>query len=116
MKLIRMTDEPVLKPIKEHDWEKSAVFNAALVYENDLFHMIYRATDIGGSEKYGRYINSLGYAVSSDMLTWKRRTNPTKARTRGHCLHLYRRHVWHWHIVQCQAWRSRRWGEVFSTL
>ena len=76
MKLIRMTDEPVLKPIKEHDWEKSAVFNAALVYENDLFHMIYRATDIGGSEKYGRYINSLGYAVSSDMLTWKRRTNP----------------------------------------
>lgn len=76
MKLIRMTDEPVLKPIKEHEWEKSAVFNAALVYENDLFHMIYRATDIGGSEKYGRYINSLGYAVSSDMLTWKRRTNP----------------------------------------
>ncbi|MFC1528037.1 glycosidase [Candidatus Neomarinimicrobiota bacterium] len=76
MKLIRMTEKPVLEPIKDHPWEKSAVFNAAMVHENGLFHMIYRATDIGGHDKYGRYINTLGYAVSKDLLTWHRHNKP----------------------------------------
>lgn len=76
MKLIRMSDKPVLEPIKDNQWEKAAVFNAAMVYENGLFHMIYRATDIGGHDKYGRYINTLGYAVSKDLLTWHRRSEP----------------------------------------
>ncbi len=71
MKLIRMSDKPVLEPIKDHQWEKAAVFNAAMVHVNGVFHMIYRATtDIGGHDKYGHYINTLGYAVSKDLLTW----------------------------------------------
>ncbi|MCH8011438.1 MAG: glycosidase [Candidatus Marinimicrobia bacterium] len=76
MKLTRLTKEPILKPIKNHPWERSAVFNAGAVYHNGLYHMIYRATDIGGSEKYGEYINSLGYAVSSDLLKWHRYDKP----------------------------------------
>ena len=76
MKLIRMSEKPVLEPVKDHPWEKAAVFNAAMVHENGLFHMIYRATDIGGHEKYGRYINTLGYAVSKDLLTWHRHDKP----------------------------------------
>ena len=76
MKLIRMSDKPVLEPIKDHQWEKAAVFNAAMVHVNGVFHMIYRATDIGGHDKYGHYINTLGYAVSKDLLTWHRRSKP----------------------------------------
>ncbi|MCH7732057.1 MAG: glycosidase [Candidatus Marinimicrobia bacterium] len=76
MKLTRLTKEPILKPIENHPWERSAVFNAGAVYHNGLYHMIYRATDIGGSEKYGEYINSLGYAVSSDLLHWHRYDKP----------------------------------------
>ncbi len=76
MKLTRMTTEPVLTPIAEHEWEKAAVFNAAAVYHHGLFHLIYRATDLGGHEKYGRYINTLGYAVSADLLTWHRYDEP----------------------------------------
>ena len=76
MKLIRLSNEPILKPNKNHEWEKSAVFNAAAVYEKGLFHMIYRATDIGGNEKSGQYINRLGYAVSKDLLNWHRLSEP----------------------------------------
>lgn len=76
MKLTRLRTDPILKPIKEHDWEKAAVFNAALVYHNGLYHMIYRATDLGGQEKYGKYINALGYAVSADLFIWHRYEEP----------------------------------------
>ncbi|MFP4547581.1 MAG: glycosidase, partial [Fidelibacterota bacterium] len=54
----------------------SAVFNSAAVYEKGLFHMVYRATDIGGHERYGEYINCLGYAVSKDLKTWHRLNEP----------------------------------------
>ena len=76
MKLIRMTEKPVLEPVKDHPWEAAAVFNAAMVYEKGQFHMIYRATDIGGHKRFGRYINTFGYAVSKDLLTWERQTKP----------------------------------------
>ena len=76
MKLIRMSDKPVLEPIQDNQWEKAAVFNAAMVHVNGVFHMIYRATDIGGHESFGHYINTLGYAVSKDLLTWHRRSKP----------------------------------------
>jgi len=76
MKLTRLTNKPILQPIADHEWEKAAVFNAAAVYHKKLFHMIYRATNLGGHEKYGRYINALGYAVSGDLLTWHRYEEP----------------------------------------
>ena len=76
MKLTRISNKPILKPNKSHNWEKSAVFNCGMVYDNGLFHMIYRATDIGGDEKYGKYINNLGYAVSKDLKEWHRLEKP----------------------------------------
>jgi len=76
MKLTRLTTEPVLKPVKEHEWEKAGVFNAAVVHHNGLYHMVYRATDLGGDGKYGKYISALGYAVSVDLLTWHRYKEP----------------------------------------
>lgn len=76
MKLTRLTKEPILIPVEENPWEKAAVFNAAAVYHNGLFHMIYRATDIGGHERFGRYINTLGYATSTDLINWNRNDNP----------------------------------------
>ena len=76
IKLKRISDKPVLEPIPEHPWEAAAVFNGAAVYENGVFHYIYRATDIGGHEKYGDYINNLGYAASRDLIHWERRPEP----------------------------------------
>ncbi|MBU4444591.1 MAG: glycosidase [Candidatus Marinimicrobia bacterium] len=76
MKLTRISKEPIFKPIEKHKWENAAVFNCAAVYEKGLFHMIYRATDIGGIEKCGEYINNLGYAVSKDLINWHRLSKP----------------------------------------
>lgn len=76
MKLTRISKEPIFKPVPENEWERSAVFNCGAVYENGLFHMVYRATDIGGHDRYGKYINMLGYAVSKDLKTWHRLDEP----------------------------------------
>ena len=76
MKLTRYSREPVLTPIPEHDWERAAVFNAAAVYEDGRYHMIYRATNIGGHERFGDYINNLGYAWSDDIVNWHRNPEP----------------------------------------
>lgn len=76
IKLKRVSEEPILKPVSEHSWEAAAVFNGAAVYEKGVYHYIYRATNIGGHEKYGEYINNLGYATSRDLLFWERRPEP----------------------------------------
>lgn len=81
IKLRRFSDKPILKPRvcekgKEFQWEKAAVFNCAAIYDNGMFHMIYRASDIGPHERYGKYISRLGYAVSKDGITFNRLTSP----------------------------------------
>ncbi|SNX53831.1 glycosidase [Thermoanaerobacterium sp. RBIITD] len=76
IKLKRLSDQPILKPIKEHEWERKAVFNCSAIYDNGLFHLIYRATDLGPHMKYGRYISRLGYAVSKDGINFMRLDKP----------------------------------------
>ena len=55
--LKRFINNPILKPKKENDWESRLVFNPAAVYENGLFHLLYRAV---GDDNISR----IGYAVS----------------------------------------------------
>jgi len=74
--LRRISNEPVFLPDPRHEWEQAAVFNAGAVYKNGLYHMIYRATNIGGHERFGEYINQLGYATSTDLIHWERRDEP----------------------------------------
>jgi len=76
MKLARVSTEPVLKPNPDNSWEAAAVFNGGAIYENGVFHYIYRATNIGGHEQFGEYINNLGYASSRDLIHWDRRSEP----------------------------------------
>ena len=76
MKLTRISDKPILEPRKDHDWEQGAVFNCGAVYENGLYHMIYRATNMGSHASFGKYINNLGYAVSKDLMNWHRLDQP----------------------------------------
>ncbi|MBE3553180.1 MAG: glycosidase [Kyrpidia tusciae] len=76
MKLERLTKEPVLKPNPHHDWERSAVFNCAVVVDRGLIHLIYRATDLPCHQKYGDYVSRLGYAVSRDGLAFWRFDRP----------------------------------------
>ena len=76
MELNRFSTEPIFKPEEGHPWEKAAVFNAAGIYHDGLFHMVYRATNMGPHERFGRYTNALGYAASEDLIHWQRLPKP----------------------------------------
>jgi predicted GH43/DUF377 family glycosyl hydrolase len=76
MQLQRYSEHPILSPKPHHSWEAAAVFNCAAIYDNGLVHMIYRATDITSNGSQGRYINSLGYAVSQDGVNFNRLEDP----------------------------------------
>ena len=76
IKLERLSEQPILMPNKAHHWEKTAVFNCGIIHHNDLVHMIYRATDITSNGKEGKYVNNLGYAVSSDGIHFNRLEKP----------------------------------------
>ena len=69
MKLQRHVLNPILKPEPLHNWESRFVFNPAVVYDGQLFHMLYRAQ---GEDMVSR----LGYAVSVDGVHFKRLNEP----------------------------------------
>ncbi|MFW6281770.1 MAG: glycosidase [bacterium] len=73
MKLKRVSDEPVLKPRKNLDWEKDAVFNCGAHYENGIFYLLYRAVTHHPGDPNRSYI---GYAESSDGINFKRLEEP----------------------------------------
>lgn len=79
MKLERLSDQPILRPKKNRPWEAGAVFNCAAIYDKGLVHLIYRATDIASNGKKGKYINSLGYAVSKNGVDFNRLEEPILA-------------------------------------
>ena len=76
IKLRRISNTPLLLPIKENLWEAAAVFNCAAIYDSNKVHMIYRATDIASSGKDGPFISRLGYAVSNDGIHFERMDTP----------------------------------------
>jgi predicted GH43/DUF377 family glycosyl hydrolase len=60
IKLERLSDTPVVVPDPAQPWERSATFNTAAIYDNGLFHLLYRATDIGCHVRFGDYMNAIG--------------------------------------------------------
>jgi predicted GH43/DUF377 family glycosyl hydrolase len=69
MRLHRHPHNPVLLPIPDSDWECYNVFNPGVIYQNDLFHMFYRAQGLD-------WISRIGYAVSRDGIHWNRLRQP----------------------------------------
>jgi predicted GH43/DUF377 family glycosyl hydrolase len=79
IKLERLTTKPILTPNPANRWERAAVFNTAAIYDNGLFHLLYRATDVGCHARYGDYMNAIGYAVSTDGIHFMRLDKPVLA-------------------------------------
>lgn len=69
MKLKRYKGNPILRPKPENNWESKSVFNPAVVYDNGLFHLLYRGVGIDG-------ISRIGYAVSLDGFDFFRFDRP----------------------------------------
>lgn len=74
MKLTRLSKRPILEPKPYHEWEKCSVFNCAAVVDDDgLVHLIYRATNTSDPDSI---VSSLGYAVSKDGINFFRFDKP----------------------------------------
>jgi predicted GH43/DUF377 family glycosyl hydrolase len=69
MKLQRHFENPILLPDLSSEWENYNVFNPAVIYHNNLFHMWYRAQGLD-------WISRIGYAVSKDGIHWNRLKQP----------------------------------------
>jgi len=69
LKLERHPKNPLFGPNPNHLWESRFVFNPAVVYDGELFHMIYRAQ---GEDMVSRF----GYGVSVDGINWNRLEKP----------------------------------------
>jgi len=62
----KLAANPIIAPIMRHFWESQATFNPAAIYEDDKFHLLYRAVGDNGA-------SVLGYASSSDGFTIEER-------------------------------------------
>lgn len=60
-KLKRYSKNPILAPIKNHNWESKMVFNCAAVLKDDKVHLLYRAR--GENEVGGILISYIGHAI-----------------------------------------------------
>lgn len=69
MKLERYIHNPILLPDPTSDWETYNVFNPAVIYDNGLFHMWYRAQGLD-------WVSRIGYACSEDGVHWNRLRQP----------------------------------------
>jgi len=68
MKLKRVSDRPVLCSRRHVRWEKSAVFNPGVFFENGVFHLFYRAIYSEGARGDANrvYDSCIGHARSLD--------------------------------------------------
>jgi len=69
LRLERHPLNPILSPVPENLWENKFVFNCAVVFDGELFHMLYRAQ---GADMVSR----IGYAVSVDGVRFNRLEKP----------------------------------------
>lgn len=66
--LERHKKNPILLPNDSNWWESKAVFNCAVLRDDNRIHMLYRAVG-----EYEKYISRFGYASSSDGFCFTRR-------------------------------------------
>jgi beta-1,2-mannobiose phosphorylase / 1,2-beta-oligomannan phosphorylase len=80
IKLHRLSAEPVLKPRPEHEWERGACLNSAVLHNSSGWFLLYRAINHEPGWKPGRgsgpYNSSVGLAWSGDGLHFERLPQP----------------------------------------
>ncbi|MCD6508468.1 glycosidase [Candidatus Poribacteria bacterium] len=67
MKLKRYSGNPILSPVKEHEWENLTVCNPGAWYEEGTFYLLYRAA---GDDK--EHVIRFGLAISHDGFHFER--------------------------------------------
>lgn len=68
--------EPILERDSSYSWEAGSVLNASVLYNDQCYHMFYRATNGVDRDNTGQYMSSIGYAVSDDGIHFTRHDQP----------------------------------------
>ncbi len=81
IRLNRLSNQPILRPREDVIWERGACLNSAVLYENGVWYLFYRAIDHDRNWRQGMpgesaYNTSVGMAVSSDGLCFERFDEP----------------------------------------
>jgi beta-1,2-mannobiose phosphorylase / 1,2-beta-oligomannan phosphorylase len=70
--LIRIPENPILKPNPEHEWEHDGAFNGCVAFANGTYHMVYRAlSSVKENNGIHMQVSSIGYAKSDDGVHFK---------------------------------------------
>lgn len=68
IKLQRSTDNPILQPDPNNEWEHDGAFNGCVVEKDGVYHMVYRALSNEKRQENGvvMRVSTVGYATSTD--------------------------------------------------
>lgn len=71
----RYEGNPIMGPQGEYGtWESQNVYNPAVIWRNDKFHMLYRGEN-SDTALFDKYRSQIGYAYSLDGIIWVRHKN-----------------------------------------
>lgn len=73
---LRDVNNPIITPQVEHEWESLKVYNPTVIYENNIYHLFYRAVGSGDD-----WHSTIGYATSLDGLHFNRSNAPSLDRS-----------------------------------
>lgn len=81
VRLHRLSTEPILQPRRDVTWERGACLNSAVLYEDGMWFLFYRAIDHDPDWRQGMpggsaYNSSVGLAVSQDGIHFDRLDEP----------------------------------------
>jgi predicted GH43/DUF377 family glycosyl hydrolase len=66
--LKRFKENPILSPITTHPWESYMAYNAAVLYEEGKFHIVYRAQGVKtGTSRFGYASTKDGFHIDSRL-------------------------------------------------
>jgi beta-1,2-mannobiose phosphorylase / 1,2-beta-oligomannan phosphorylase len=65
--LTRASENPILLPSSNNEWERRSAFNGSVVLHRNIFHLVYRAqSEITYYQKNSLSLSTIGYAESKD--------------------------------------------------
>jgi predicted GH43/DUF377 family glycosyl hydrolase len=67
LKMNKFSNNPLLEPIAQHDWENEAVFNAAAIELENKIYLIYRGLSKNKQSNFGLAISDDGYFIDERL-------------------------------------------------
>lgn len=68
LKLHRIKENPILAPLKEHEWESWQTFNPAAILLEDKVRFIYRAIGNDGLSRFGYAVSDDGFKIKERLI------------------------------------------------